>query len=81
MSAEFQTVSDAELEQVTGGVTISLNVDGEGVSLEGPLGKFSAPNPFRLVGKALSGTLGAAGDLLSKLGGALTNAGHLFDFG
>jgi bacteriocin-like protein len=81
MSAEFQTVSDAELEQVTGGVTISLSLDGKGLSVDGPLGKLSVPNPFKLVGKALSDTLGAAGDLLSKLGGALSSAGHLFDFG
>ena len=81
MSAELQTLSDADLDQVTGGVTISLSVDGEGISLDGPLGKISVPNPFKLVGKALSGTLGAAGDLLSKLGGALSSAGQLFDFG
>jgi hypothetical protein len=81
MSAQFQTVSDADLEQVTGGVTISLNLDGDGLSLDGPLGKISVPNPFKLVGKALSDTFGAAGDLLSKLGGALTKAGQLFDFG
>ena len=41
----------------------------------------SVPNPFKLVGKALSDTLGAAGDLLSRLGGALTKAGQIFDFG
>jgi len=78
---QFETVSDAELEQVTGGVTISLSLDNEGISLEGPLGKVTVPNPISLVGKAVSGTLGAAGELLSKLGGALTNAGQLFDFG
>ena len=81
MSAQFQTVSDAELEQVTGGVTFSINLDGEGLSVEGPLGKVSVPNPFKLVGKALSDTLGTAGELLSRLGGALTKAGQIFDFG
>ena len=81
MSAQFQTVSDADLEQVTGGVTFSINLDGEGLSVEGPLGKVSVPNPFKLVGKALSDTLGTAGDLLSRLGGALTKAGQIFDFG
>jgi len=29
----------------------------------------------------VSGSLSAAGNLLSKLGGALTSAGQLFDFG
>ena len=81
MSAQFQTVSDADLEQVTGGVTFSINLDGEGLSVEGPLGKVSVPNPFKLVGKALSDTLGTAGELLSRLGGALTKAGQIFDFG
>ncbi|HKP60218.1 MAG TPA: hypothetical protein VJV78_26015 [Polyangiales bacterium] len=81
MSAQFQTVSDAELEQVTGGVTFSINVDGEGLSVEGPLGKVSVANPFKLVGKALSDTLGTAGELLTRLGGALTKVGQLFDFG
>lgn len=81
MSAQFQTVSDADLEQVTGGVTFSLNLDGDGISIESPLGKVSVSNPFKLVGKAVSETLGAAGDLLAKLGGALSKAGQLFDFG
>jgi hypothetical protein len=77
----FENVSDAALEQVNGGVTISLTLDKEGVSLDGPLGTISVPNPFSLIGKAISGTLGAAGDLLSKVGGELTKAGQLFDFG
>jgi bacteriocin-like protein len=78
---QFETLTDAELTQVTGGVDITLSFDNEGIRLEGPLGKISLPNPFSLVGKAVSGTLGAAGELLSKLGGALTSAGQLFDFG
>jgi hypothetical protein len=77
----FENVSDAALEQVNGGVTISLTLDKEGVSLDGPLGTVSVPNPFSLIGKAISGTLGAAGDLLSRVGGELTKAGQLFDFG
>jgi hypothetical protein len=81
MNTQFVSVSDAELDQVTGGATISLSLDGDGISLESPLGSISLPSPFKLVGQAVSGTLGAAGDLLSKLGGALTSAGQLFDFG
>ncbi len=81
MNTHFEDVSDAALEQVNGGVTISLSLDKEGVSLDGPLGTLSIPNPFSLIGKAISGTLGAAGDLLSKVGGELTKAGQLFDFG
>jgi len=81
MNTHFENVSDAALEQVNGGVTISLSLDKEGVSLDGPLGTVSIPNPFSLIGKAISGTLGAAGDLLSKVGGELTKAGQLFDFG
>jgi hypothetical protein len=80
-AAHFETVSDAALEQVNGGVTVSLSLDSDGISLDGPLGNVSIPNPFSLIGKAISGTLGTAGDLLSKLGGALTKAGQLFDFG
>lgn len=80
-AAQFVSVSDTELEQVTGGATISLSLDGDGISLDSPLGTLSVPSPFKLVGQAVSGTLGAAGDLLSKLGGALTSAGQLFDFG
>jgi hypothetical protein len=80
-AALFENVSDTALEQVNGGVTVSLSLDSEGVSLDGPLGTLSIPNPFSLIGKAIGGTLGTAGDLLSKLGGALTKAGQLFDFG
>lgn len=78
---QFETVSDLALEQVTGGASITLTVDREGISLDGPLGEVSVPNPFALVGKALAGTLSAAGELLTKLGGSLTKAGQLFDFG
>lgn len=81
MNAQFVAVSDSELDTVTGGATISLTVDGEGINLDSPIGSVSVPSPFKLVGQAVSGTLGAAGDLLSKLGGALTSAGQLFDFG
>lgn len=81
MNTQFVSVSDAQLEQVTGGATISLSLDGEGISFESPLGSVSVTNPFKLVGEAVSGTLGAAGSLLTKLGGALTSAGQLFDFG
>ena len=80
-AAHFETVSDAALEQVNGGVTVSLSLDSDGISLDGPLGTVSIPNPFSLIGKAIGGTFGAAGDLLSKVGGALTKAGQLFDFG
>jgi hypothetical protein len=76
----IQNLSDAELEQVTGGVSINLTLDKSGISLAGPLGQLSIPNPLALVGKVASGLLGATGDLLGKLGGALTNAGQLFDF-
>jgi hypothetical protein len=77
----IQTLSDAELEQVAGGVTVSLTLDKAGVSLNGPLGQLSIPNPLALVGKIASGLLGGVGDLLGKLGGALSSAGQLFDFG
>ena len=76
----IQNLSDAELEQVAGGVSISLTLDKSGVSLAGPLGQLSIPNPLALVGKLANGLLGATGDLLGKLGGALTHAGQLFDF-
>jgi hypothetical protein len=77
----LQNLSDAELDQVTGGVSISLTLDKSGASLAGPLGNLTIPNPLTLVGKLAGGLLGATGDLLGKLGGALTSAGHLFDFG
>ena len=79
--SQLQTLSDAELDQVTGGVTFSLNLDGDGISVESPLGKLSVPNPFKLAGQLIGGTLGTAGELLAKLGGALSKAGQLFDFG
>jgi hypothetical protein len=81
MNAHFENVSDEALEQVNGGVTVSLSLDSDGISFDSPLGSISVPNPLSLVGKAISGTLGTAGDLLSKVGGALTKAGGLFDFG
>ena len=80
-AARLETLSNADLEQVHGGASINLSFGENGISLDSPLGKVEIPNPFALIGKALSGTLGAAGDLLSTLGGALSKAGQLFDFG
>jgi hypothetical protein len=77
----FQTLSDVELEQAAGGVSISLTLDEGGAVLAGPLGELKVPNPIKLAGKAISGTFGAAGDLLKTTGGALTDIGQLFDFG
>lgn len=81
MNEQFQTLSDAELEQAAGGVTISLTLDKNGAAVSGPLGEIKLPNPFAVVRKAVGGVLGATGKLLETAGGALTSLGHLFDFG
>jgi hypothetical protein len=80
VNEHFQNLSDAELEQATGGVTISLTLNKNSASLAGPLGELTIPNPLAIVGRLAGGLLGAAGNLLGKVGGALTHAGHLFDF-
>ena len=80
MQTHFQTLSDVELEQAAGGVSISLSLDKSGVSLAGPLGELKISNPLKLIGKLVGGTFDAAGDLLKATGGALTEVGQLFDF-
>ena len=77
---QIQNLSDAELEQAVGGVSIGLTLDKAGISLSGPLGELKLPNPLTLVGQVASGLFGATGDLLTKVGGALTSVGQLFDF-
>lgn len=77
----FENLSDAELEQAAGGLSINLNLGKAGLSLSSPLGEISIANPFALIGKILGGALGAAGELFGKVGGALSSAGQLFDFG
>lgn len=76
----FEILSDAQLEQAAGGVTISLTLDKQGASLAGPLGELKIPNPLTLIGKTIGGLFGATGDLLKGAGGALTQVGQLFDF-
>jgi hypothetical protein len=80
MNKQFQTLSDAELDQAAGGVEISLTLDEGGASLKGPLGEVTVPNPIALVGKTLGGLFGASGELLTSAGGELTKVGQLFDF-
>ena len=76
----FEILSDAELDQAAGGVTISLTLDKDGASLAGPLGELKVPNPITLIGKTIGGVFGGAGELLTGAGGALTDIGQLFDF-
>ena len=80
MDSKFQTLSDAELDQAAGGVSISLTLDEGGAKLESPLGDIKINNPLPLVGKTISGLFGAAGDFLKEAGGTLTKVGQLFDF-
>jgi len=80
MNDHFQTLSDAELDQAAGGVSISLTLDEGGASLESPLGSVKVPNPIKLVGETVGGLFGATGELLTTAGGALTQVGQLFDF-
>ena len=77
---QFDTLSDAELEQAAGGVTISLTLDKAGAALSGPLGEIKIPNPLTAIGKTVGGLFGVTGDLLKTVGGALTHVGQLFDF-
>jgi bacteriocin-like protein len=79
MNTQFQTLSDAELEQVAGGVGISLTLDESGAKLAGPLGELSIPSPLALIGDAVSGLFGLTGDLFKATGGAFTAIGGLFD--
>ena len=76
----FQNLSDAELEQAAGGVSINLTLDKAGISLSGPLGELKLPNPLALVGQIAGGIFGSAGELLKNVGGALSSVGQLFDF-
>jgi hypothetical protein len=77
---QFVSLSDTEMDQVAGGASITLSLGEDGLSLDSSIVKISLPNPFKLVGDAVSTTLGTAGELLTKLGGTLTSAGQLFDF-
>jgi hypothetical protein len=80
MNKQFQTLSDSDLDQAAGGVSISLTLDEGGASLKGPLGELKIGNPLAIVGKTISGLFGATGELLQSAGGALTKVGQLFDF-
>lgn len=80
MSNKFQTLSDAELDQAAGGVSISLTLDEGGAKLESPLGDVKISNPLPLIGKTIGGLFGAAGEILQSAGGTLTKVGQLFDF-
>jgi len=74
------TIEDAALEQVTGGLSFSLDITKAGIGASGPLGTVSFPNPFTVATDLLSGAVKGIGDLLGKLGGTLTKIGGLFDF-
>ena len=79
---KFETIDDAAMEQVKGGLGFSLGFDlsNSGLTVDGPLGSLSVPNPFTVVTDGFRTLTGKLGDLISKLGGKLTDVGHLFDF-
>jgi hypothetical protein len=78
----FETIEDAAMEQVKGGLSFSLGFDvsKSGVSLDSPLGSVSIPNPISIATDLVSTLTGSLGNLISKVGNKLSDLGQLFDF-
>ena len=79
---KFETIEDAAMEQVKGGLSFSLGFDvsGDGVSVDSSLGSLSIPNPITIATDLFSGLAGGFGKLLGQVGNKLTDLGQLFDF-
>ena len=78
----FETIDDAAMEQVKGGLSFSIGLDlsKNGLSVDSPLGNISVPHPISIATDVFSTLTGKVGELLSKVGAKLTDLGHLFDF-
>ena len=79
---KFETIEDAAMEQVKGGLSFSLGFDvsDAGVSLDTPIASVSIPNPITIATDLFSGLAGGFGKLLGTVGNKLTDLGQLFDF-
>lgn len=75
----IETLSDADLEQVSGGAGISISIGSSGISIAGPLGEVKVPNPLSVAGKLVGGTLQAAGAVLEGAGHVLGKIGDHID--
>jgi len=81
MGHNFDLLSDAELDMVTGGVRVGVSIDRGGIAVSGPLGEIRVPSPLSLVGNVVNGALNAAGGVLQGAGGALSALGRLLGGG
>jgi len=77
----FQQLNDAELEHVSGGLSLTLGT----ITFDGPLGELALPTPLGVFGDIVGGLFKFGGALVALpgdfFGGVLTAIGGLFNFG
>jgi hypothetical protein len=75
----METISDAALDQVTGGLSFSLDLN-TGLKVESSLGSVSIASPITLATDLLKGVASSIGNVISSLGNSLVDIGKLFNF-
>jgi len=77
----FETIDDAQLDQVAGGLSFSLGFDtSTGLTATTPIGSVTIANPITVATDLIGGVTGALGQFLTKFGDKLGQLGQLFDF-
>ncbi len=78
---QFETIQDGALDNVTGGLSFSLNLDSAtGISASSPLGSITIPSPLTVAGEVIGAAETAVQKLLNGVGAAFTQLGQLFNF-
>lgn len=78
---EIETIDDATLEHVQGGLSFNLGFDTTtGLTASGPLGSIQIPSPITIAKDLFTGITSGLGDFISKFGNQLSKLGQLFNF-
>jgi hypothetical protein len=77
---ELETIQDGALDDVTGGLSFSLNLDAAGISAGINDTTITIPNPLTIASEVIGAAESTVKKLLNTVGSVFTKLGQLFSF-